>query len=542
MNELSAEVDVLRAADVLARRLAEAGVRQAFGMPGGEVLTLVDAFAMAGIETVLARQETAAGFMAEGAWHATGAPGVLLATLGPGAMSAVNAVANAGQDRVPLIVVTGCVDEAEAATYTHQVLDHAQVFRAIAKASLRLTPGAPGAIADRAVAIALGGRPGPVHIDVPISAAAAPARPVATRPAPSRAIPDAAALRTAREWLDEADRPLILAGLDAVNEGAGPALRGLAEALGAPVVTTYKGKGLIPEDHPLALGGAGLSPLADGHLLPLFERADVILLAGYDPIEMRAGWREPWDPARARVIELAAEPERSGMHGATLSMTASLPATLGLLGETLAPRESWPGDEPEATRAALAAAFPAGDAWGPAAVVDECRRVLPPNTVATADSGAHRILLSQMWRTPMPRGLLQSSGLCTMGSALPLALGRLAAEPGATVAAFMGDAGFLMVAGELSVAAERGLRAIVVVFVDASLALIEMKQRGRQLPNAAVEFGHHDVAAIGRAFGGAGHRVTSRGELREALEAALEAPRFTVIAAEIERGAYDGRI
>lgn len=538
MNELS--VGTIRAADVLARRLAEAGVRQAFGMPGGEVLTLVDAFARAGIETVLARQETAAGFMAEGAWHATGAPGVLLATLGPGAMSAVNAVANAGQDRVPLIVVTGCVDEAEAATYTHQVLDHAQVFRAVAKASLRLAPGAAAALADRAVALATEGRPGPVHVDVPISAAAAPARPAPSRPRPARPVPDAATLETLRRWLGEARRPLILAGLDAVNEGAGPELLRLAEALRAPVATTYKGKGLIPEDHPLALGGAGLSPLADGHLLPLVARADAVLLAGYDPIEMRAGWRDPWDPARTRVMEVAAEPDRSGMHGATLSVTAGLRATLALLADGLS-GEGWPGGEPAAVRDALAAAFAAPD-WGPGAVIEECRRALPSGTVATVDSGAHRILLSQMWRVPAPRGLLQSSGLCTMGSALPLALGRLSAEPSATVAAFMGDAGFLMVAGELSVAAERGLRPIVVVFVDASLALIEMKQRGRQLPNAAVDFGRHDVAAIGRAFGGEGHRVGSREALRAALAAAREAPTFTVIAAEIERGAYDGRI
>jgi acetolactate synthase-1/2/3 large subunit len=355
-------------------------------------------------------------------------------------------------------------------------------------------------------------------------------------------VPDLAALTTARDWLDDARRPLILAGLDAVNEEAGPALHRLADTLSAPVVTTYKAKGLIPEDDPLVLGGAGLSPLADGHLLPLFAQADAILLAGYDPIEMRVGWREPWDPARTRVIELSAEPERSGMHGASLSMVASLPATLGRLGDGLAPREGWPGEEPQATRAALAAAFPTDEEWGPAAVIDECRRALPDRAVATVDSGAHRILLSQMWRTPMARGLLQSSGLCTMGSALPLALGRLAAEPGACVAAFMGDAGFLMVAGELSVAAERGLAPIVVVFVDASLALIEMKQRGRQLANAAVDFGHHDVAAIGRAFGGEGHRVTSREGLRAALEAGLEADRFTVIAAEIGRGAYDGRI
>ena len=257
---------------------------------------------------------------------------------------------------------------------------------------------------------------------------------------------------------------------------------------------------------------------------------------------MRVGWRAAWDPAEVRVIDVAAEPNRHYMHQAGIAVVGHVGATLARLAEGQAPRETWPGGEPAATRAALAAAFPTDEPWGPAAVVDECRRTLPEDVVATADSGAHRILLSQMWRTPAPRRLLQSSGLCTMGCALPLALGRLVADPDRAVVAFMGDAGFLMVAGELSVAAERGLRPIVVVFVDASLALIEMKQRERRMPNRAVDFGHHDIAAIGRAFGGDGHRVTSRGELRAALEQALEADRFSVIAAEIERGSYDGRI
>jgi acetolactate synthase-1/2/3 large subunit len=175
-------------------------------------------------------------------------------------------------------------------------------------------------------------------------------------------------------------------------------------------------------------------------------------------------------------------------------------------------------------------------------VIDTCRRVLPKDTVATCDTGAHRILLAQMWRTYAPKMLLQSTGLCTMGCALPLALGAQLAEPERPVVAFTGDAGLLMVAGELSTAAELASRLIVVVFVDASLALIELKQRQRQMTNAGVDFGAHDFAAIGRAFGGIGHTVTSRTELEAALDDALNAETFTVIAAVIERGSYDGRI
>ena len=167
---------------------------------------------------------------------------------------------------------------------------------------------------------------------------------------------------------------------------------------------------------------------------------------------------------------------------------------------------------------------------------------MPPGTRATADSGAHRVLLSQMWRCEAPRGLIQSSGLCTMGCGVPLAVGAAIAEPDRPVIAFTGDAGFLMAPGDLATAAERGATPIVVVFVDASLALIEAKQRARQLPNRMVDFPAPDVAGVGRALGGAGVDVRSRGELRAALEAAKAAGTFTVIAAHIERGAYDGRI
>ncbi len=161
----------MRAADLLARRLYEAGCRYAFGIPGGEVLTLIDALQQAGIQFILVKHENNAGFMAEGVHHATGAPGILVATLGPGAVNGANVIANAWQDKVPLIVLTGCVDDDEALTYNHQVFDHQALFRSISKGSFRLTADGADIVADRAVNLALDPRPGPVHIDVPISIA-----------------------------------------------------------------------------------------------------------------------------------------------------------------------------------------------------------------------------------------------------------------------------------------------------------------------------------------------------------------------------------
>ena len=536
----------LRAADVLARRLYEAGCRHAFGMPGGEVLTLVDALVKAGISFHLAKHENAAGFMGEGVHHSDGAPVILVATLGPGALNGVNVVANAHQDRVPMLVLTGCVDAAEEQSYTHQVLDHRAVFSPITKATFRLDAQAADLIADKAVALATQPRNGPVHIDVPISTADAAATERGSRRAPAALTqPESETLAQALSWLAEAQHPLAIIGLDALQEAAAPEIKTFLEHHQIPFVTTYKAKGILPETHPLGLGAAGLSPLADKYLLPLLQKSDLILALGYDPIEMRPGWRNVWDPARQRMIDITPEPNSHYMHQASLALVASLKPTLTALtpvSQTADQPKKWPCHSPAQVQADLGMAFPADADWGPAGVIAECRATLPANTLATADSGAHRILLSQMWSCSAPRQLIQSSGLCTMGCAVPMAIGRKLAEPDRPVVSFSGDAGFLMVAGDLATAVELGVAPIFVVFADASLALIELKQRGRQMANAGVDMGRHDFAAIGRAFGGYGITVRNRSELNQALQQALASDRFTVISAEIEPGGYDGRI
>ncbi len=160
-----------RAADIIARKLYEAGCRHAFGIPGGEVLTIMDALQQAGLHFQLVKHENNGGFMAEGTHHATGAPGVLLATVGPGVVNAINTVTNAWQDQIPMIFLTGCIDAAEAQRFTHQVFDHTQVLAPVTKASFRVVEGAVDTIIEKALAIAIEGRPGPVHLDIPISTA-----------------------------------------------------------------------------------------------------------------------------------------------------------------------------------------------------------------------------------------------------------------------------------------------------------------------------------------------------------------------------------
>lgn len=524
-------------ADLLAARLAAAGATHAFGIPGGEVLALVDALEHAGIRFLLARHENAAGFMAEGLWHATGALPVLVATLGPGVANAVNVVANAQQDRVPLIVVTGCVDQALAESYTHQVFDHQAVLRPLVKASFRAAPGTEDLVVEKAVALARRGRPGPVHIDLPISVAEARAslREAPAIPPASPAIP--ADLGPAHALIAAAQRPLVIAGLDLVQDGAAALERFLA-ATGAPLLTTYKAKGLVPEDDPRVIGAVGLSPKADALVRPLIEAADLIVLAGYDPIEMRQGWRNPW-PAGKPVIDIVAEPIQHGMHHSSLLLEGDVGATLVSLSEGLAAKTTWPGGEPAATRRAFHAAFAAPAAWGPHAVFETLRRVAPAGTVATADSGAHRILLSQIWSCDGPRRLLQSSGLCTMGCALPLATGA-ALGSGRPSLCFVGDAGLEMVLGELATLRDLRLPVIVVTLVDKALGLIALKQCQLGLARIGVDIGETDFAAVARAMGGHGATIDDRDTLSREADAAFRRDGFTLLACRIDASGYEG--
>lgn len=530
-------------ADIIGTVLKQAGATHAFGIPGGEVLALMQGLDAAGLRFVLVKHENAGGFMAEGLWHMTGALPVLLATLGPGVANAVNVVANAMQDRVPLIFLTGCVDAAEAKTYTHQVFDHQALLRPVVKGSFRLEAGSVGAVMAEAIALARSGQPGPVHVDVPIGVAEGLATELPLPPAPPvpPQSPDAAALAAALRALAAARRPLALAGVDAVNEGLGPLITAFCRDHAIPLITTYKGKGLMDEADPLSLGGAGLSPRADAVLMPLMAKADCMVLIGYDPIEMRIGWRDPWRAGQT-VIDLVPAPRNHGMHRAQHVLIGELAESLTALRHEAPPR--WPEGAPAHARAALRSAFAARDHWGPHQVFATLRAVMPRDTVITADSGAHRILLSQMWDCPAPRLMLQSSGLCTMACAVPLAAGARIGRPQAPVLAFVGDAGLEMGAGELATLSAQGLPVVICVLVDDSLALIELKQRGTHRPNLGVDFGDDgtgtDFAALARAFGGHGVVVSDAQALAAAARDALARPCFTLIAARIARRSYDG--
>lgn len=527
---------------IIAQALSEAGCRHAFGIPGGEVLSIMDALAAAGIEFNLCKHENAGGFMAEGTWHATGAPGILLATIGPGLANGLNSVINAQQDQVPLIVMSGCVDAAEAATYTHQIFDQQRLMSEVCKASFSIPDGAVDVVVGKALRIALEDPPGPVHLDIPINLADKP-QPLPKRYTTPKSLPMAPApsdeLNQARRLFEQAERPLFVVGLGAVHHDCTAQIAQIAEAYAIPVVTSYKAKGILSEGHPLAMGGHGLSPAADRIVMPLIERSDLIIALGYDPIEMRSGWRDPWDPAK--VIEISHVANRHGMHGAAMSFVGHVGAGLDAVTQGISPqRAAWPDREPAEVKAKLKSLFQEPDVWGAHQVFASMRRATPDDVVVTVDSGAHRILFSQMWEARQPHTVLQSTGLCTMGVALPLAIGYKSAAPDRHVIAVTGDGGMDMVLGELATLRDLRLPVVIMVMVDEQLGLIELKQRTSGLENLGVEFGATDFVSVAKAMGGEAICVRDGATLEAELPKAFRRQTFTLLACQIGRQAYDG--
>ncbi|MEM7671407.1 MAG: thiamine pyrophosphate-dependent enzyme, partial [Pseudomonadota bacterium] len=267
------------------------------------------------------------------------------------------------------------------------------------------------------------------------------------------------------------------------------------------------------------------------------HEADCILSLGYDPIEMRTGWRELWDPDR--VIEFSHAPNTHDMHYARHAWVCSVTGGLAALDGT--PDVDWQG-RPVAIREGLLEALRPTSNWGPDHAMAEMLGVLPAEAIASVDSGAHRILLSQHFFCRRPRALVQSTALCTMGCALPLALGHKIADPERLSVCFIGDACLEMTIGELATVRDSGLPIVIVVFVDRSLSLIELKQRRSGMQNAGVDFDRTNFAGLAKLYGGEAITISGPGEAGAAMEQALANESFTVIEVEIPRRAYDGLI
>ncbi|WP_343896461.1 thiamine pyrophosphate-binding protein [Craurococcus roseus] len=536
----------MSAADAVVAALADAGVTRLFGVPGGgSSLDLVAAAHRRGLPFALARHETAAVIMAATTAELTGRPGAALVTRGPGVSNAANGVAHASLDRAPVLLLADGFTGAERAFANHQWFDQAAMLAPVTKAAAKaVEPGTEaGPMAAALLATAMASPRGPALMELSGVAARAPAspppRPGAATPS---AIPDPAALGAARALIRGADRPVLVAGLEAATPGACAAVRRLVEALGCPGLVTYKAKGVVPDSHPLFVG---VFTGGDAEA-PLLSEADLILLAGADPVEFIP---RPWRYG-APVVEIGAVPRAAYYVTPAAALRGPLEPALAALAEG-GRRGAWTAAAIEAHRAAWLARLANGPTTGgnrglsPQAVVEvaqaACRRAGADPRVSV-DAGAHMFPATTFWQASRPGDLLISNGLSTMGFAVPAGIAAALHDPARGALAFTGDGGLLMALGELATAAALGAKLVVVVFNDAALSLIHIKRDARALPEGALGWPRADFAAAMRAFGGLALRAATEEEYAAALDRALAAPGPALVDVLVDPESYPAQI
>jgi len=502
-------------AALLAGYLSAAGVRHVFGYPGESVIEFMEAGRRAGLGMVSAVREASAAFMAEAAASCTGLPGVCLSTLGPGSTALLNGVASATLDRVPVLAISGQIETAREQYFTHQVVDHNRLFAPVTKLAARLGPASAGTVIRKALRTACAERPGAVHLTVPADVFGAPAGDtgVVVPPlAPAASTIDVYGPDPLPE-LRAARRPVLLAGIGAMRCAASAELQRLAEQAGIPVVTGPMAKGVFPEDHPYF---AGVLDMA-GHrvIWDLLARADLIISAGFDPVELISPWS-----VGTPVLHVDTTPNTDQVYQSGHEIVGNVAASLSWLAGQWRGEPRWAGREVAEHRRRLRAAWQAGRVAGqlnPSDVVAAVRYAAPEDTILTADVGSHKIMAGQVWQACTPRSVLMTNGLSAMGFGVPAALAAALSVPGRPVVALAGDGGFAMTATEMRLAAELGLPVVVVVFADGSLNRIELKQQTMGYPPEGTRIPPADLAAQAQAMGCDGVRVNTVTGLEKAL-------------------------
>ena len=529
-------------ADILIDGLQRAGVPRLFGVPGGgSNLELIEAARIAGMPFVLCHQESAACIMAAVTGELTGAPGAVLSTLGPGVSASATGLAHAFLDRSPLIYVSDRHPAAALEFATHQAFDHAALMAPLVKESIAVTAESASHWIAHAARLALAEPRGPVHLDLAPDVAGQPAVPFAASAGSTPlAQPSAAGLDRAAEMIRRAKRPVVLAGLQCRGDDA-KWLRAFCEALPAPVLATYKAKGVVPDPHPLALGVFTGGALEE----PVVGRADLIIAFGLDTVELiprRWSYEAPV-LSLARVASAAPERRAAGTRS-YFTPDLELVGDLGGMLEELGPRlrghhADWDVVEVDRLRQERSRALDISvPGLAPHRVVQIAREYTPAGTVAAADAGAHMFQAAEYWHAVSPGEFLISNGLATMGFALPAAIAAQLVHPDRRVLCLTGDGGFMMVAAELETAARLRLPITIIVFNDAALSLIEVKQEQKGYAGTSMRYAGPDLAALAPSFGVAARVATDEAGLTAALVAALDATGPTLIDARIDPSGY----
>ena len=524
--------------DIIVSALEQAGVRWVFGVPSGPVLPLIEALRRSSIDFILTASETSAGFMATAVGYLTGIPGVCASTVGPGATNLTTGVGCAWLDRAPVIAITCNVASPWLERRIQMRIDHHALFKPLTKATISFRDFAVGEVVPRAIAIATEEPPGPVHLDLPEDVAQAAPTVVAKSPhEPSRG-PDLSAevSKVLSAALAQARRPLLIAGLTFTRSGTARELIRFVERQGLPFVTTTHAKGFLPESHSQWAGVIGRARRSD--IKAFTDRADLIVAIGYDPIEINY---EDWAGQRP-IVHVSTEAAETGdglnfLWNSACNLDAAIEAVSGL-----APAgNDWSAGEWRQHRSALERALrPSGD-FAAHHVLDTVRGWLPADGILAYDVGAHTHQIATQWRTDLPRTLLATNGWSSMGYGMPAAYAAKLVFPDRRVAAIVGDGGFQMTAGELSLARRLNLAVPIIVLNDGWLGLMKVKQERRNYPLSGVRLGEPPRSPT-HYFGVPCRGAKNPEEFRAALEWSTTVDGPSVIEASIDAEAYSSTV
>ncbi len=524
--------------EAVVQALRQEGVEVVFGMPGVQIMEIYDAFhGQSDIQLLTVRHEQTTAYMADGYARVTGKPGVALVVPGPGVQNASAALGTAYSASSPVLLLAGQVESYNIGSdrgALHEINDQQDTIRPVTK-----WMGRANTVPEISVSIQEAmrqmrtGRPRPTEVEVAPDVLAMTGEVTLTPPnLPEPAAPDWESVRQAAELLRGATKPLIWAGGGVGLSGASRELVALAEALGAPVATTNEAKGVIPEDHRLALGVGYFGHGASSWAAP---RADVILAVGTRMTTQMTGLNAPHAPQKlihldvdATVIGKNYPAAVSVVSDARLGLQALLEE---LRGEVPAPR--WPEPELDEIRR-LQEDWLQEKAPNQSEILRRMQGVLPDETVLISGVTNLGYWSYFDYVVRSPRQYVTSSYFATLGYSFPVALGAKVGAPDRPVVSITGDGGFMYALPELATAVQYGIGVVAVVFVDNALGASNNDQRTRFKGRmVGTELHNPSFAEVARVFGANGVR-TEPERLDRALEEALNTTGPTVIEVPIE--------
>lgn len=481
--------------------LEKLGASIAFGMPGMWSLPIYEALASSRIRHVLVRHEQYASYAADGFARASGKFGLCIGTSGPGAVNIAAGLAVPFRDHTPVLALTGQVPTAELGKGWIEDMDLLSIFKPVTKSTVQLMEptSAYDAIAESYKA-AMEGCPGPAHVCIPGDIQKQPSVARDYIPILSKPEPDPLSVNTVFDAIAASRAPAIIAGLGAIQSGASEAVLALAERLSAPVATSYMGRGIIPEDHPLASGPAGKRGTASAN--KALSDCDLLISLGCRLTNMTTANVR----LNCTIADVDIEP-KNFTPLASIKVKSDISSFIDALMPKVRAikRRPWFNPVEEPADSSLPKEF--------AKAIASYRDAL-----LTVDIGQHTIWTLMSAKPTRPRSVLFSGNLSAMGYAIPAAIGAKLAQPDRKVISVMGDGGFQMSSPELSTAKENGLAIAFCVFNNGTLGLIrEMQERAYGRTFGVDYSSPMDCAKLARAHSIRAIRAEKSGEVLDAL-------------------------